>query len=206
MSFKKNKYKILKGAVSKELAAFIYSYLLQKRKVARFLFDQKYISPFTDYWGIWTDPQVPNTYSQYGDGACDVLLTDLKEKMEKETGCILTETYSYTRVYKRGDILQRHIDRDACEVSATLNLGGDPWPIYMDPTGKKGKPGIKVDLKAGDLLVYSGCDLEHWRQAFQGDNCGQVFLHYNTKNRNKYDGRPFLGLPTFFKDFTLPSK
>ena len=25
---------------------------------------------------------------------------------------------------------------DACKVSATLHLGGDPWTIYLDPTGK----------------------------------------------------------------------
>ena len=54
-TFKKNKYKVLRGAISKELASFVYSYFLKKRQVARFLFDQKYISPFTEYWGIWND-------------------------------------------------------------------------------------------------------------------------------------------------------
>ena len=46
MSFKKNKYTVLKKAISKELADFVYKYFLNKRNVARFLFDQKYISPF----------------------------------------------------------------------------------------------------------------------------------------------------------------
>ena len=67
MSFKKNKYSVLKGAISEEIADFSYAYFLNKRKVARFLFDQKYISPFTEYWGVWNDHQVPNTYSHYGD-------------------------------------------------------------------------------------------------------------------------------------------
>ena len=48
MSFKKNKYSVLKGAISEEIADFSYAYFLNKRKVARFLFDQKYISPFTE--------------------------------------------------------------------------------------------------------------------------------------------------------------
>ena len=43
MSFKKNKYTVLKKAISKEIADFAYSYLLNKRKVAKFLYDQKYI-------------------------------------------------------------------------------------------------------------------------------------------------------------------
>ena len=204
MSFKKNKYKILRGAISKELASFVYSYFLKKRQVARFLFDQKYISPFTDYWGVWNDKQAPNTYSHYSDTAMETLLESLKVKMEKETGYKLNETYSYARIYKTGDVLHRHKDRYSCEVSTTLNLGGDPWPLYLDPTGKKGQAGIKVDLEPGDMLIYSGCDLEHWREAFPGKNCGQVFLHYNdadkkTAKENKFDKRPMLGLPSWFK-------
>jgi len=92
-----------------------------------------------------------------------------------------------------------------------LNLGGDPWPLYLDPTGKKGQAGIKVELEPGDMLIYSGCDLEHWREAFPGKDCAQVFLHYNdakkkTAKSNKFDGRPFLGLPAWYKGFTPPKK
>ena len=211
MSFKKDKYKILRGAISKELASFVYSYFLKKRQVAQFLFEQKYISPFTEYWGVWTDEQIPNTYSHYGDTAMETLLEALKVKMEKETGYKLNETYSYARIYKNGDVLHRHKDRYSCEVSTTLNLGGDPWPLYLDPTGKKGQAGIKVELEPGDMLIYSGCDLEHWREAFLGKDCAQVFLHYNNAKKktakvNKFDGRPFLGLPSWFKGFTFPKK
>jgi hypothetical protein len=211
MSFKKNKYKILRGAISKELASFVYSYFIKKRRIARFLFDQKYISPFTEYWGIWNDEQVPNTYSHYSDTVMETLLEALKVKMEKETGYKLNETYSYARIYKTADVLHRHKDRYSCEVSTTLNLGGDPWPLYLDPTGKKGQAGIKVELEPGDMLIYSGCDLEHWREEFKGKDCGQVFLHYNdakkkTAKPNRFDGRPFLGLPAWYKGFTIPKK
>ena len=53
------------------------------------------------------------------------------------------------------------------------------------------------------MLIYKGEILEHWRDAFKGTNCGQVFLHYNnlkSKNadENKYDRRPMLGLPATF--------
>ena len=65
MSFKKNKYSVLKNAISKDLADFVYKYFCNKRKVARLLFDERYISPFTQYWGTWNDEQVPNTYSHY---------------------------------------------------------------------------------------------------------------------------------------------
>ena len=83
MSFKKNKYSVLKKAISREMADFCYAYFLNKRKVARFLFDQRYISPFTDYFGVWTDNQVPNTYSHYGDMVMETLLQKVKPTMEK---------------------------------------------------------------------------------------------------------------------------
>jgi hypothetical protein len=78
--FKKDKYKVLRGAISKELASFVYSYFLKKRQVARFLFDQKYISPFTEYWGIWNDQQVPNSYSHYSDTANGNIVRSFKSK------------------------------------------------------------------------------------------------------------------------------
>ena len=211
MSFKKNKYTILRNAISKELASFVYKYFLNKKKIARILFDSKYISPFTEYWGVWNDRQVPNTYSHYADTAMETLLQEVKPVMEKHTGLKLSETYSYARIYKKGDVLIRHKDRFSCEISTTLNLGGDPWPIYLDPTGKTGQAGVKVDLNPGDMLIYSGCDLEHWREEFKGKDCAQVFLHYNKAGskkakENAFDQRPFLGLPAWYKGFTLPKK
>ena len=208
MSFKKNKYSILRKAISKELANFTYAYFLNKRKVARFLFDQKWLSPFTEYFGVWNDQQIPNTYSHYGDLVMETLLQRVKPVMEKHTKLKLSETYSYARIYKKGDILHRHKDRPSCEISTTINLGCDSWPIYVGPTGRQGQAGIKIDLDPGDMLIYSGCDLEHWREEFTGDNCGQVFLHYNKKGskmakENEFDKRPFLGLPTFYKGFKI---
>tara|TARA_R100000781_G_scaffold108725_1_gene73402 strand:- start:7 stop:642 length:636 start_codon:yes stop_codon:yes gene_type:complete len=211
MSFKKNKYTILEGAISREIADFAFAYFLNKRKTVRFLFDQRFISPFSEEWGVWTDQQVPNTYSHYADLVMETLLQKVKPVMEKHTGLKLSETYSYARIYKKGDILARHKDRYSCEISTTLNLGGDPWPIYLDPTGKQGQAGIEVNLKPGDMLIYSGCDLEHWREEFKGEHCAQVFLHYNKKGskmakENAFDKRPFIGLPSWYKGFTLPKK
>jgi hypothetical protein len=216
MSFEKNGYTVIKKAISPEIADFVYKYFLLKRKVARTMFDERYISPMTEYWGVWNDQQVPETYSHYGDVAMETLLTEVKPIMEKETKLKLIETYAYARIYKKGDILHRHKDRFSCEISTTLNLGGDDWPIYINPNKEEGgvdkddtyvpskAKGIKVDLYPGDMLVYRGNFLEHWRDAFTGTDCGQVFLHYNNKatkgsEDNKFDKRIHLGLPSWFK-------
>ena len=216
MSFKKNKYIVIKEAVPKQIAEFVYNYFLIKRQVARTMFDKKYISEFTTEWGVWNDEQVPNTYSNYSDIAMETLLLRTQPIMEKKTGLKLFPTYSYARIYKAGDVLHRHKDRFSCEISTTLNLGGDEWPIYIEPNHKKGgvvagrgyvsdmTKGIKVILKPGDMLVYKGNKLEHWREPFNGQVCAQVFLHYNNvktegSEENIYDKRPHLGLPAWFK-------
>ena len=205
MSFKKNKYQVIKNAISTELADFCYQYFLNKREVARHLFDEKYISQFTEYFGVWNDQQIPETYSHYSDIVMETLLQKVKPIMEKESGVKLTETYSYARIYKKGDELKRHKDRYSCEISTTMNLGGDDWPIFLEPSGEEGKDGIEVKLEAGDMLMYRGCELEHWREPFKGKDCGQVFLHYNDASskdaeNNKFDGRPMIGLPSYFKN------
>ena len=215
-NFKKDKFTIIQKAVDPKIANFVYNYFLMKKQVARTLYDTRYISPFTTEFGVWNDDQVPNTYSHYADIAMETLLLAVQPIMEKQTGLKLIPTYSYARIYKKGDILHRHKDRFSCEISTTLNLGGDKWPIYLEPNSKMGglvegkgyvsdnTKGIKVDLKPGDMLVYRGNLLEHWREEFKGEDCAQVFLHYNNvetkgSKENIYDCRPHLGLPAWFK-------
>ena len=206
------KYQVIKKAVSFELANFIFNYFMLKREAVGWMYKNNIIYD-TGMFGTWSDKQVPNTYSHYADMVMETLMMKVLPRMEKETGLELLPTYSYARIYKKGDILKRHKDRPSCEISTTVNLGGDPWPIFIDGTGSNNvideyknimKPnapqGTKVLLEVGDMLVYSGCELEHWREPFEGDVCGQVFRHYNHVNgpfadKNRFDKRPMLGIP-----------
>ena len=190
-----NKYQVIKGAINYELANFIFNYFLLKRDAVKFMYDNNIVHD-NGILGTWGDTQIPNTYSHYADPVMETLLVKVLPVMKNETGLDLCPTYSYARAYKKGDELKKHKDRPSCEISTTINLGGDPWPIFIE--------GTKVLLEVGDMLVYSGCDLEHWREPFDGNICGQVFLHYNHVNgpfaeKNKFDGRPMLGLPSFVK-------
>jgi len=206
MSFKKNKYEIIKEAISKDLAIFIYNYFLMKKQVYDTCIKTKYISPYEVMVGYYEgeNEQVPNTYSCYSDIAMETLMLKCQPIMEKTTGLKLSPAYTYARIYKKGDVLKRHKDRFSCEISTTMSLGGDNWPLYLEPSGKEELKGIKVDLKVGDMLAYSGCELEHWRNKFNGTECCQVFLHYNNiktpgSKSNIFDKRPHLGLPSWFK-------
>jgi len=211
--FSEKKYQVIEKAISYELANFAFNYLLLKRDAVKWMYDNNYISIFTPGFGNWNDQQIPNTYSCYSDMFMETLMMKVLPVMQQHTDMNLVPCYTYTRIYKKGDILKRHSDRPSCEISTTLHLGGDLWPIFLDPTGQKTvlnehkqiiKPnapkGIPVTLEVGDMLVYSGCELEHWREPFEGEHCAQVFLHYNNIDgpfgtQNKFDKRPLLGIP-----------
>ena len=213
MSFKKNKYQVIRGAISKELADVAYRYLQISAEADNWMINNYTTHKGNPLVGNFHDKQVPGSYAKYSDRLMEVLLVKTIDTMQKKTGLKLVPTYSYTRLYRTGNILNRHKDRPSCEISTTLCLGGDHWPIYLDPTGentvideykgiiKPGAPvGVEVNLKPGDMLIYSGCELEHWRKPFEGKLCGQVFLHYNHADgqfakSNLYDKRPLLGIP-----------
>jgi len=127
------------------------------------------------------DQQVPNAMARLDH---EYMFDTLQEKLwcliEDIVDEPLIPTYSYARLYSNGDVLEKHTDRPACEVSVTIQLGrshNNPWSIYMG--------GNKYDLDEGDGVIYKGCEVDHWRErcnAPDGYYSGQVFLHYVRKN------------------------
>lgn len=182
-NFKEKGYCIIKNAISQELRDFITQYAL---------FDE-----MQDFAG--NDQQVPDAHSKYSDPAMESMLLHLLPLMEENTGLKLYPTYSYYRVYRDGDSLEKHTDRNSCEISTTLcfNFSYDKdeyqWPIYMD--------GYKVVQNPGDMVIYRGIDLEHWREKFQSPNNDswqvQGFFHFvDADGPNagwKYDKRTSVG-------------
>lgn len=89
----------------------------------------------------------------------------------------LLPTYTYARHYNtQGSILEKHTDRDACEISLTVNLRKtEPWLFHL--TSRQNED-FSIDLDSGDAVMYAGCDVPHWRDAYSGFDHVQVFLHY----------------------------
>lgn len=105
------------------------------------------------------------------------LLVDKTPFMSKVLEEPMLPTYTYARIYTNQEVLQKHIDRHACEVSVSLHLDSDgtEWPIWFTkPNGEQ----ISCNLKSGQAVIYLGMKTIHWRDAFQGKEYGQVFLHY----------------------------
>ena len=191
-TFRHHRYLVVPSLVADPLLGFLRRYVVE-RAAAGLLKD---------------DRQVPGTPAAYADPVMEHVLERVRPQVEDATGLRLFPTYSYVRVYKRGDVLARHADRPACEVSVSVNLGqelpgGDPgdnnipWPLWIaGPVGQ-----MAVHLNPGDALLYRGIECEHWREAFEGTRLAQVFLHYvdqtGPHREWKFDKRPGLrfGLP-----------
>jgi len=147
------------------------------------------------------DEQCPKSEAIHGTVTFDKLLEDLTPHFEQASGLKLFPTYSYARLYNSQDEeLKIHRDRPACEISATLTLDfeGDVWPIYMGANEDKSNA-TEVKMNIGDAVMYRGCDIYHWREAYkEGKWQAQVFLHYVDQNGPhaewKYDKRESLGL------------
>lgn len=122
------------------------------------------------------DSQAPNSYSAYNYISFLELLCEKTPEISSAIGETVLPTYAYSRVYKNGSELVRHVDRDACEVSLTLHLHGDSnWPIWIEtPSGES----RCVELNPGDAMIYLGKIAPHWRETYIGEYYSQVFLHY----------------------------
>lgn len=180
MSFDRDRYVCVPGALEPSLARLARNYTI---------FDET-----LNY--VATDHQVPNSHAKYGDPFMEALLTHMLPIMEDATGLRLLPTYSFYRVYRRGNELKPHKDRPACEISASLCLGytddSIEWPLYVEDT-----PYV---MQPGDLIAYRGMELDHYRYPLECDyswSQSQVFLHYVDADGphadQVFDGRGGLG-------------
>lgn len=147
------------------------------------------------------DEQCPLSEAIYGDPVFDKLLEDLTKPLSEQLGIELLPAYTYARLYRPGDELKIHKDRPSCEISGTITLGHDPdsriWPIYFGKPGDDKDPGMPIEIGVGDLVMYRGNELNHWRPVYKGKWQVQVFVHYVDANGPHkewaYDKREKLG-------------
>lgn len=122
------------------------------------------------------DPQVPESEVCYNYRPFLELLCEKTPQITEIIGEPVLPTYCYSRIYKTGNVLEPHVDRESCEISLTVNLSGDQtWPIFIKTPDGNTK---EVNLNPGDAMLYLGCIAPHWREEFKGSELIQVFLHY----------------------------
>ena len=191
MSFAENGYEVVRNVISDELLENLKIQFDMMKNVQFFITSQKNNYAFGDY-------QSPNSFSVYGASFSESLAIQLKDKISEVVNLDLYPTYTYARIYYNGATLNPHKDRPSCEYSTTLCIDStNIWDFHIN-----NRDGIEnvVKLNPGDMCVYSGCDLEHWRNPYNGEMQMQCFLHYVNSNgpykEFKYDKRPMMGLGT----------
>jgi hypothetical protein len=122
------------------------------------------------------DGQAWNSGTCYNYTPALEILCDKTPQISDLVDHTVIPTYTYGRVYRKGSVLEKHTDRPACEISATVHLGGDiPWSIWVEDPNRKNRC---ISLNPGDALIYLGCIAPHWRDEYHGEWYSQIFLHY----------------------------
>jgi hypothetical protein len=181
--FREKRYLFLKGMLPQPLLEYLkvyYAILLANNRFSH-------------------DSQIPSSLSLGGDAGLDAVLEWVRPELGRLVGFSLAPTYSYTRRYAKGDVLARHLDRAACEISVTASIqipkGAGPSVIHLKPPNLKE---TRVEMLEGDGCVYAGTEVEHWRERFRVDGYIQLFLHFIARRGPYYpkllfDGRKRLG-------------
>lgn len=198
MQFRNKKYVYLSSTINRADCEKLTEYMFDLYKQGKLIKDE----------------QCPMSDAIYGDPVFDNILNELAVPLSKQLEIDLAPAYTYARIYRPGETLVRHKDRPSCEISGTMTLGFDPgsgiWPIFFgkDDDDVVGSP---IEINVGDLLMYHGNELNHWRPTYKGKWQVQVFFHYVDKNGKHaewaYDKRPQLGVDKSSKpqDDTLKS-
>jgi predicted 2-oxoglutarate/Fe(II)-dependent dioxygenase YbiX len=181
--FEQNGYVVLQNVLPKEKCDELVQHMFNLHKEGKLV----------------QDDQCPLSDAVYGDPIFDTILQNMAEPLGKALGRKLLPTYSYARIYRPGDVLKKHKDRPACEISTTLTLGYDAkinWPIHF--ANDDGTIETAVSMEPGEMAAYKGTEMVHWRKPFKGNWHCQVFLHFVDANGphadQAMDGRKSLGV------------
>lgn len=184
-------YVLLKNVLSKEVLELLKYQIIFEEK------NKCYENNVDKHSYVFNDDTSQKSFSVYGLSCFEALLLQLNPLINKYCEKRLEPTYSYARIYYNGSILNKHTDRPACEYSITccISCEGESWDINMKYKNNKE---VCIKMNEGDIVIYKGIEVEHWREKYDGERQIQAFLHYVDKNGiykdQIYDKRPFIGI------------
>jgi hypothetical protein len=180
-SFEQHGYAVIRNLLSRRFLDVALRYYLSYLKVP----------------GYYTFGDDNHALNRYADALGEAFIPEVMPQIERRTGRKLVPTYSFARIYTTESRLDKHVDRESCEISATLTVGfktdGGLWPIHLECAGND----VAIELDVGDALVYRGADLPHWREPLESGFWCQLFFHFVDADgefaAQRFDGRSRLG-------------
>jgi hypothetical protein len=139
---------------------------------------------------------IENSFSWYSPICFETLSTIIKPKVEQLVNKKLHPSYSYGRIYNKGSILTRHLDRKSSELTVSICLKKDiPWPLNWEWEEKT----LSLDSEPRGAVIGCGSATPHWRTLYEGTEHIQAFMQYvivgGEYDYLKYDTRPCIGSP-----------
>lgn len=88
----------------------------------------------------------------------------------------LKASYCYAVTYTQGAELPKHTDRPQCEWNASIVFASssvESWPIWLETdTNQEVRAGV------GEVVVYRGTKVPHWRESLPHDFSTIAFFHF----------------------------
>ena len=154
-----------------------------------------------NYWGkkldqfnhILLEDQVKGSVARYSHPQYREIHSKVRLILEDILGEKLYNTYYYDRFYFVGQRLDRHSDRDACEISVSIQIStnsGSSWPFCIEnPSGEE----RSANLQDGWGLLYKGCERQHWRDPLKSryTKFGRLINKIIMKNDDTYHHQIF---------------
>ena len=171
-SFQQNKYVVIRNFLDPHLLTFLASYFAHAKE-----------NPGPYIGQDWTSANA------HGDACADSVMYALRPIIEAHIGLELVPTYSWVRMYRKGDILGRHRDVAGNQVSCNFCISKDiDWSLGFSDGEKESE----ISMEPGDAVIYDGVALEHWRDKYQGQNQIQMIVGYVIKD-GEFDAHRFYG-------------
>jgi hypothetical protein len=156
-----NKYVVVRKLLDPDLVKFLASYFQRAEGHLEAHFDRD-----------WT------SLNAHSDACGDTVMYMLRAAIEAHVGLELLPTYSFVRMYRKGDMVGRHKDGKENQISCTICIERDiDWPLGLANDQNE----ASVILNPGDGVIYQGYILDHWRDKFAGQRQVQLIVGYVAK-------------------------
>ena len=150
--------------------------LTAMKEYARNLIAEGYLQFGDDGW--------PLRYFEYGEPVTRLFHHLLVDPISAIVGKTLKPTFSYLTSYRPGSHLARHRDREQCEYAVSFLIDEEPdpqgrtsWPIYIERPNT-GEDPIEIRLAIGEMLLYRGCEIFHFRDPLPAGKACTVMLFF----------------------------
>jgi hypothetical protein len=129
------------------------------------------------------DRQVPLRFADHSEPLMVYYHVQLCRLFEAIAGEPIMCSYPYFAAYRTGAVLEKHTDREQCEITASLLIDQLPhpedvsdWPLFVEipATGEQ----IPMHMGIGDGSLYKGRELPHYRLPYEGELTTCHFYHY----------------------------